>query len=174
VSHADDVFIKNFLAIIGALVLYMIIAMFVARTIGSHSYEQMQSGKKATLERIAPVGEVRVGAPGQQVAVKQPSQPAQAGGAGSSSESKGGGMSGKQVFNSICTACHSTGAAGAPKVGDKNAWAPRAKAGLDAMVQFALKGKGAMPPKGGNPSLTEDEIRKTIEYMMKQTGITPG
>jgi len=79
-----------------------------------------------------------------------------------------GAADGKQVFDSTCTACHSTGVAGAPKLGDKAAWAPRIKQGMDTLLQSALKGKGAMPPKGGNASLSDADVRAAIEFMVSQ------
>ena len=79
-----------------------------------------------------------------------------------------GAADGKQVFDSTCTACHSTGVAGAPKLADKAAWAPRIKQGMDTLLQSALKGKGAMPPKGGNASLSDAEVRAAIEFMVSQ------
>ena len=63
-----------------------------------------------------------------------------------------GSAEGKKIFDGGCIACHGAGVAGAPKFGDKAAWAPRIKTGLDALYASALKGKGIMPPKGGNPS----------------------
>ena len=75
---------------------------------------------------------------------------------------------GKQVFDSTCTACHATGVAGAPKLGDKAAWAPRLKQGMDTLVQSALKGKNAMPPKGGNASLSDAQVHAAVEYMVNQ------
>ena len=75
---------------------------------------------------------------------------------------------GKKVYDSVCTACHTAGVAGAPKLGDKAAWAPRIKTGMDTLVQTAMKGKGAMPPKGGNPSLSDADIRAAVEFMVSQ------
>ena len=75
---------------------------------------------------------------------------------------------GKKVYDSTCTACHAAGVANAPKLGDKAAWAPRVKQGMDALVQSATKGKGAMPPKGGNTSLSDADLRAAIEYMVSQ------
>jgi cytochrome c5 len=75
---------------------------------------------------------------------------------------------GKKVYDSTCTACHATGVANAPKLGDKAAWAPRAKQGVDALVQTVVKGKGAMPPKAGNASLSDAEIRAAVEFMLSQ------
>jgi cytochrome c5 len=71
-------------------------------------------------------------------------------------------------------ACHVTGAAQAPKTGDTEAWTPRAEKGLDALVETVLKGKGAMPPNGGNPALTEAEIRRGVVYLLEQAGLGPG
>jgi cytochrome c5 len=76
---------------------------------------------------------------------------------------------GKKVFDGVCTVCHTAGVAGAPKLGDKAAWAPRIKTGVDTLVQSALKGKNAMPPKGGNPSLSDADIRAAVEFMVSQS-----
>jgi cytochrome c5 len=76
---------------------------------------------------------------------------------------------GKKVYDTTCTACHSTGVANAPKLGDKAAWAPRIKEGLDELVKDALKGKGAMPPKGGNPTLSDADVRAAVEFMVSQS-----
>lgn len=72
---------------------------------------------------------------------------------------------GKKVYETSCAACHGTGAAGAPKLGDKAAWAPRLKQGSDALYASALKGKGAMPPKGGS-SASDDEVKAAVDYML--------
>ncbi|MGE5615348.1 MAG: cytochrome c oxidase subunit II [Bacillota bacterium] len=72
---------------------------------------------------------------------------------------------GKSTYDTICMACHATGAAGAPKFGDKAAWAPRIKQGKDALYNSALHGKGAMPPKGGNPGLSDDAVKAAVDYM---------
>jgi len=76
---------------------------------------------------------------------------------------------GKKLYDASCTACHAAGVAGAPKVGDKAAWAARASAGVDALTASAIKGKGAMPPKGGAAAATEAEIRAAVQYMLAQS-----
>jgi cytochrome c5 len=76
------------------------------------------------------------------------------------------GGKGKATYDAICSACHGTGAAGAPKFGDKTAWAPRIKTGLEALHASALKGKGAMPPKGGNPALSDADVKAAADYMV--------
>ncbi len=76
---------------------------------------------------------------------------------------------GKTVYDTVCMACHMTGAANAPKLGDKAAWAPRIKTGTDALVASVIKGKGAMPPKGGGAALSDAEIKSAVEYMVGQS-----
>jgi cytochrome c5 len=78
----------------------------------------------------------------------------------------GGKPDGKKVYDTVCTACHTPGAAGAPKFGDKAAWAPRIKTGMDALYASALKGKNAMPPKGGNAALGDADVKAAVDYMV--------
>ncbi|WAI83763.1 MULTISPECIES: c-type cytochrome [Achromobacter] len=77
---------------------------------------------------------------------------------------------GEQVFAAVCTACHTAGVAGAPKVGDNAAWAPFIKAGYDTMLNVALHGKGGMPAKGGNPTLSDYEVARAVVYMANKSG----
>ena len=76
---------------------------------------------------------------------------------------------GKQVYESTCAACHAAGVANAPKLGDKERWAPLIAEGMDKMVQIAIQGKGAMPPKGGRVDLPDEDIRATVAYMVSQS-----
>ncbi len=72
---------------------------------------------------------------------------------------------GEALYKQVCTACHAQAVAGSPKFGDKAAWAPRIKTGIDALTASVIKGKGAMPPKGGSAA-SEADIRATVEYMV--------
>ena len=103
--------------------------------------------------------------PQQQVAAAPPAVPQ----APAQQQQKPGAADGKAVFDKVCMACHATGVGGAPKVGDKEAWAPRIKTGMDSLLQSALKGKGAMPPKGGDQSLTDAQLRAAIDFMVSQS-----
>lgn len=73
---------------------------------------------------------------------------------------------GATVFNNVCTVCHTPGAAGAPKVGDKAAWAPRIAQGKETLYKSALGGKNAMPAKGGNSSLSDAEVKAAVDFMV--------
>jgi len=72
---------------------------------------------------------------------------------------------GEALYKQACFACHASGAAGAPKFGDKAAWAPRIQTGIDALTASAIKGKGAMPPKGGSAA-SDADIRSAVTYMV--------
>ncbi len=73
-----------------------------------------------------------------------------------------------QLYQGACLACHSTGAAGAPKIGDAGAWKARLVQGLDSLVASAIKGIGAMPPRGGS-QYNDDQIKAAIEYILDQS-----
>ena len=102
---------------------------------------------EAVAARIQPVGKVEFGAAG----------------------AAGGAKSGEDIVKEVCGACHVPGVANAPKLGDKAAWAPRLKLGLDGLLQSVVKGKGAMPPRAGT-SLTDAELASTIVFMANQAG----
>ncbi|MDP2255500.1 MAG: c-type cytochrome [Polaromonas sp.] len=72
---------------------------------------------------------------------------------------------GEALYKQACVACHASGVAGSPKLGDKAAWAPRIKTGLDMLTASVIKGKGAMPPKGGSAA-SDADIRSAVEYMV--------
>ena len=82
-------------------------------------------------------------------------------------------LSGPQVFNQACNACHGAGIGGAPKSGDKAAWAPRIAQGMDTLHKHALQGfqgkSGVMPPKGGSVNLSDAEITAAVDYMVSQS-----
>ncbi|MDE2366760.1 MAG: cytochrome c5 family protein [Betaproteobacteria bacterium] len=74
----------------------------------------------------------------------------------------------KTIYTTSCAACHGTGAAGAPKLGDKAAWAARIKAGNESLYNSAIKGKNAMPAKGGNVSLSDADVKSVVDYMVSE------
>jgi len=80
---------------------------------------------------------------------------------------------GKATFQQACFACHGTGAAGAPKMGDKAAWKDRIAKGADKLHEHAIKGfkgeKGFMPAKGGRADLSDDVVKAAVDYMVSQS-----
>ena len=81
-----------------------------------------------------------------------------------------GSRKGEDIYASVCGACHEPGAAGAPKAGDKAAWAPRLGMGFDGLVKSAAAGKGAMPPKGGAADLTDNELKRAVAFLANKAG----
>ena len=119
---------------------------------GSEQPAQDPMVQKAIEESIRPVGQVNVG-----------SVPAPAPAAETAA------VDGESVYKGSCMACHGTGAAGAPKVGDKAAWKPRIAQGMDTLVKHATGGFKAMPPRGGNASLSDEAVKAAIEFMVSQS-----
>lgn len=111
---------------------------------------------EATAERIKPVAQLNTGAPIVPAASAAAAAPAAA---------AGGARSGKDIYSSVCFACHGTGAAGAPKFGDAAAWAPRIKQGIDTLLNHAIHGLRAMPPRGTCADCSDDDLKAAIEYM---------
>jgi cytochrome c5 len=76
---------------------------------------------------------------------------------------------GQTIYRQACAFCHDKGVAGAPKAGDTAAWSPRLAQGMDALYAAALRGKGAMPAKGGNPSLADADVKAAADYLVAQS-----
>ena len=76
---------------------------------------------------------------------------------------------GKATYDTACFACHGTGAAGAPVVGNKDAWTTRVSQGIDTLYSHAIDGFNAMPAKGGAASLSDDEVKVVVDYMVEQS-----
>ncbi|MCF8197898.1 MAG: c-type cytochrome [Sulfuritalea sp.] len=117
------------------------------------SIARMAQGNKpldpeAVNMRIAPVAAVKLAAP---------------------AAAAGAARSGEQIYNASCAACHNTGVANAPKLGDNAAWAPRIALGLDGLLKSAIAGKNAMPPKGGSDA-SDTELASTIVYLANKSG----
>ena len=129
-------------------------------------YMANQSGGKLK-EPAAPKQAAKPAAPQQQA--QAPAPPKEQAKAPVAEAKPAAASDGKAVYEKICFACHAQGLAGAPKLGEKEAWAPRVKQGNAALVQSVIKGKGAMPPKAGAPALTDAEIRAGVDFMVSQS-----
>lgn len=75
---------------------------------------------------------------------------------------------GEQIYNNACIACHLAGMFGAPKIGNRKEWAPRVAQGMDSLFNNTLQGLNAMPPKGGEPSLSEAEVKAAVAFMLSK------
>ncbi len=127
--------------------------------------------EEAIAKRLKPVGEVVVDPSQPQpadaaVTAPAPSAAAPVPGAKPAAAAKADAGKGKSVYEATCMVCHAAGVAGAPKVGDKAAWAPRMKSGMSTLYASSIKGKNAMPPKGGNLALTDADVNAAVDYMI--------
>lgn len=121
---------------------------------------------EAVAKRLKPVGEVAVDPSQPKPVAAAPVTVATAPGAAAPAAGTADTGKGKSVYDSACTVCHAAGVAGAPKAGDKAAWAPRVKTGMNTLYTNSLKGKNAMPPKGGNLSLSDADVKAAVDYMV--------
>jgi cytochrome c5 len=159
-SH-DKQFFTTFAAVLIGLGVLAVILYFIAGYLTSDVSEPRP--KDVVLENIKPVGQVNIaGEPGAQE--QTAAEPVAAAG-----EAAAGPKSGEQVYQTNCLACHGTGAAGAPKLGDAAAWAPRIAKGMDALMASATNGLNAMPPKGLCMACSEDELKGAVEYMVSNS-----
>lgn len=171
-SNQDQNFFNVFMVVIGALIALTVFLIFLAREIGSVT--QLEWVKEEpdytaeVIERIKPVGYAVV--PGQEpeadaaaatVAAATPAAPAAAK------------LTGEQVYNAACFACHAAGVGGAPKLGDAAVWKPRLAEGKSTLYQHALEGfqgkTGFMPPKGGRVDLSDGEIKEAVDFMLAKS-----
>ncbi|MFJ5538888.1 c-type cytochrome [Vreelandella titanicae] len=122
----------------------------------SSVYAQDDAARDAIAERLAPVGQLCL--QGQDCGTAA---------APSSDSSSGGDIDGEGIYGNVCSACHESGAAGAPIRGDEEAWAERAEQGFATLLDHAINGIGAMPAKGGNPNLSDEEVEAAVAYMVE-------
>jgi cytochrome c5 len=149
--------ISLLLAVLGFSVAGSALAAKSTKDVSPHAVgERGVYTQRATIDRIKPVGEVCV--EGKECAGAQAAAAPAAGGAP---------RAGDAVYNASCAGCHGTGAAGAPKVGDKGAWGPRVAQGKATLYDHAIKGFKAMPPKGMCMTCSDAEIKAAVDYMTK-------
>lgn len=153
-SH-DKQFFTTFFAIMAGLAVLAIILVITAISLTSEVSEY--KAEEVVLENIKPVGQVYVA--GESEPEPEPA----------TATAAAGPKSGDAVYNGSCAACHGTGAAGAPKLGDAAAWAPRIAKGMDTLLSNATSGLNAMPPKGLCMTCSEAELQAAVEYIVNQS-----
>ena len=167
----DLEFLKRFSLVIGFLALVTLGLIAFAYYLNTKVERDVDPAMRQHLvDRISPVGAVYAGATGAaaQAAAAQAAQAAAA-----SQVAYGGTMDGAVIYNNLCTGCHTSGAGGAPKLDAAGIGARAAAQGVDELVKKAISGftgtTGTMPPKGGNPALTDDQVKATVEWMVAQS-----
>ncbi len=170
ITPTDSVFLKHFAMLIGFLVVVAILLGALAMWIYDRNPPPQNPNRAKVVEqRIAPVGGVYAGDTGR--AAMQAAQEAAAK-AAASQVAYGGTTDGHAIYGQLCHSCHEAGVGGAPKISDKAAWAPRVAEGIDTLVKHALEGytgkSGVMPARGGNPSLSDAQVKATVEWMVSQ------
>ena len=170
VTSTDRAFLKHFAMLIGFLIVLALALMALgAHIYASHPPEQNPKAAETLSNRIEPVGAVYAGDTGR---AAMAAAQAAAKAAAASQVAYGGTTDGKEIFGQLCHSCHETGAGGAPKISDKAAWAPRVAEGMATLEKHAIEGytgkSGIMPAKGGNPALTDDQVKATVTWMLDQ------
>ncbi|MDP2793276.1 MAG: c-type cytochrome [Sulfurisoma sp.] len=132
-----------------ALASALIVAAPLALAMGNRPKADDEATNEATNARIQPVAKVDLAAAAPKAAA--------------------GSRTGEEIYKGVCGACHDAGVAGAPKTGDKGVWASRLGLGLDGLTKSAIKGKNAMPPKGGSDA-TDAELARAIAFMANKSG----
>jgi len=168
VNKNDSQFVNVFSLVIGILVAVALAELFLARQVAAHTENQDvyvdPSYVESVLKNVQPIGQEAVA--GQDNTALAIQAPAGVGASTALAVPKDG----KALFEAVCSVCHGAGIAGAPKAGDKAAWAPRIAQGKPTLYQHALQGytgkSGAMPAKGGRTDLPDDLVKQGVDYML--------
>jgi cytochrome c5 len=164
--YQDRRFFDTFMLVLGILIAVTAGIGFLAHQMADATQVQHVASEPimqaAVAERIKPVAKVAVA--GQDNSALEPPAPA------AETQTAAAELPGDQVYQQACLACHGAGVAGAPKYGDKAAWAPRVAQGLDTLHKHAVEGfqgkAGFMPPKGGRADLSDKSVANAVDYMV--------
>jgi cytochrome c5 len=156
--------------VIGAAALVVGIVLMAQLAVGFYGARSMKGdpamSDAAVAKRIAPVAKLSIDPNAPPPAAAPAAAPVAVPPAGAVPASGAAAGAGKSTYDATCAVCHAAGVAGAPKTGDKAAWAAREKAGKPQLYESAIKGKGAMPPKGGNTSLSDEAVKAAVDYLL--------
>lgn len=165
-SEAEDVAFKEMFPLVigllaGLAVFFIVIAKIIAAGTGAAYVPPGMTAEEAISERLAPVGQVNM------------EGPMLAEGEAAADEDDGEPQSAEDVYANVCAACHDAGVAGAPELGDGDAWESRlADSDFDALYENALNGIGSMPAKGGG-NISDEELEEAVRYILEESGVSP-
>jgi cytochrome c5 len=159
----DSAFFRKFSGIIIGLMAFTGVIIVLALSLRSEPDPNANPSQvRLAEERIAPVTAVREGADGQAALAA-----AQAEAQAAAAPAEAGVVDGEQVYNTVCTACHAAGVAGAPQPGSDALKERLAGKGLDGLKSSVINGLNVMPPRGGRPDLTDEQIQAAIDFMLQ-------
>lgn len=153
-EYKGSSFWQLIIVIPGTILAFTLIISLIAKTFGVKTDEQIEAPAAAVAaveENIKPVAEVEVAS-------------------ADAAATAGVAKTGKEVYDSVCMMCHAAGMMESPKFGDKGQWAARIDQGYDTLVSHAINGIRMMPAKGGNPSLSDEEVANAVKYMANAAG----
>ena len=166
---SDSKFGKIFAGMISGMVLLTIVLIILAYAVGGKAGSQksdiiINAANQEAETRTTPVASIAVGEVSEQEeamasaesAVEQAEQEVAAADS----------TPGQGVYDAACSVCHAAGVAGAPKWGDVEAWQPRIAQGIETLYQHSINGFNAMPAKGGNTALSDDDVKAAVDYMV--------
>lgn len=165
----DRKFFDLFMVVLAALVGVSVLIYVIADRISDATQKQFIAAtaeyQDQIADRIAPVGNVRLpGDPGAEAVADVSAEP----------EPVAAELTGAQVYNANCGACHTNGIGGAPRISDADAWAARVTQGIETLRSHAVNGyqgeAGYMPAKGGNVGLSDEEVHRAVDYMLAESG----
>ena len=159
-KEQDQVFFRNFSLIVGALAVLMVIFFIAAHVVTDDPQATAERQSQQVAERTKPMGGVSI-AGEEEEPVMEVADAGETTATGDSNE----------VYDGLCVSCHGSGIPGIPQTGDVEAWAPRIAKGMDALYTNAITGFTGesgmmMMPRGGNPELTDDEVKSAVDYMV--------
>jgi cytochrome c5 len=179
-QEEDANFGRTFVAVLGALLVASVVILFLARAIGER---EASATEETVAERTVPVGKVKVAGAGETTAPAPAANPGDLAGTPQAQQDAAAQAplqiaqaeeapdKGKTVYDTACVVCHQTGVGGAPKLGDKAAWADRLSQGEATLSEHAIKGfqgkTGMMPPKGGRADLSDEDVKAAVSYMVE-------
>jgi len=170
-NDSDRSFLRQFTKLISGLLVLTVVLILSARAIYDHEPKETDPNVQAQTDaRIAPAGAVYAGNTGRAAMAAAQAAAAKAAAA---QVAYGGTTDGKTIYDNLCTSCHTAGINGAPKLGNKAMWAPRIAEGLDTLIKHATDGYTGpdgnhMPAKGGNPALTDAQVKAAVTWIVDQ------